>query len=120
DRYHELEVTMTAQENVQGLYEQGDHASKLQHAHLDPRLWLSPTNVLALVRGLGQHLEPLALTDEAWQQAEQRFVAVMQATIIALTASLAPYSAVPYLSHHDAWGYFAESFSLQRPLIVSA
>lgn len=120
ERYAHRELTMTAQENIQRLYEEGHHASEHQHAHLDPHLWLSPTNVLALVRGLGQHLEPLGLTDEAWQQAEQRFVAAMEATTIALTASLAPYSAVPYLSHHDAWGYFAESFSLQRPLIVSA
>lgn len=117
-RYAQRELAMTAQANIQRLYEE-EHSHQAE-AHLDPHLWLSPHNVLALVKGLTPFASVLGLTNEALEQGQERFAQALDETTAILAQQLAPYQQVPYLSYHDAWGYFAESFALQRPMIVSA
>lgn len=117
-RYAQRELALTAQANIQRLYEE-DHGEQ-ESAHLDPHLWLSPNNVLALVQGLKPLAGVLGLANEELEQAQARFAATLGDVTAKLEEALKPYQQVPYLSYHDAWGYFAENFSLQRALVVSA
>lgn len=87
--------------------------------HLDPHLWLAPQNIRVLVKALGEHVGTLQLDDAAWQQAQGIFLTQLTVAEEQVKKRLAPYSAATYLSHHDAWGYFAESFQLRRPLVVA-
>lgn len=118
ERYAQRQLAMTAQANIQRLYEE-EHGHQAE-AHLDPHLWLAPHNMLALVEGLAPFAGVLGLTNEALEQGQQRFAHALEAATATLAQQLAPYQRVPYLSYHDAWGYFAETFALQRPVIVSA
>src|SRR5699024_4284719 len=116
-KHGRLDVALTSQKQVLLLQEEhhGNH-----HSHVDPHLWLAPQNIIALVHGLDKHTAELGLSSKEWRQAKARFLARLQRTQAELTALLEPYQASVYLSHHDAWGYFATTFHLQRPLVVAA
>jgi zinc transport system substrate-binding protein len=90
------------------------------HGALDPHLWLSPDNMLRLAEALPAQADKLGLTSEAVSNAVSQFTARLSAQRQAIQAQLAPLSERPYISHHDAWGYFAESFGLQQVTPISA
>nr|WP_255612517.1 zinc ABC transporter substrate-binding protein [Alcanivorax sp. 1008] len=107
--------------------EDGHHGHGHGHGHedhnhgpLDPHLWLSPDNMLQLARALPDQADKLGLTSEAVSTAVSQFAARLAAQRQAIQAQLAPLSERPYISHHDAWGYFAESFGLRQVTPISA
>lgn len=111
-------LPLTAQNDV--LLLQEEHDDEHSHAsHLDPHLWLAPHNIAVLVEAMGEHAELFGLSAEEWLEAKHAFLQALSHTEGTLTARLAPYQHAGYLSHHDAWGYFAITFSLQRPLVVA-
>lgn len=117
-KHGRLQVALAAQEGALLLNEQDDH-HHTHESHLDPHLWLAPQNIKALVKGLEAHKAVFQLTPEAWQQVESQFLQRLQGAEAQVAEQLAPYQEAGYLSHHDAWGYFAISFDLQRPLVVA-
>jgi zinc transport system substrate-binding protein len=96
------------------------HDHNHDHGALDPHLWLSPDNMLQLARALPAHAGTLGMTSEAISAAVDQFATRLTAQRQALQAKLAPLAERPYISHHDAWGYFAESFNLQQVTPISA
>lgn len=115
-KHGRLEVPLTAQKGVLLLQEEHHDA---HHSHLDPHLWLAPQNIIALVQGLDKHTAELGLSVAEWESAKAHFLRQLETTTTQLTELLAPYHEAAYLSHHDAWGYFATAFALQRPLVVA-
>ena len=88
-----------------------DHQGHRHHHSglADPHLWLYPDNMRLLAAALAGDQPAQAETFERQLAALEKRLAVQ----------LAPVAARRYLSHHDAWAYFAEAFSLQRPLVIS-
>lgn len=109
------------QRELQGSDKDHDH----DHAHdqqnnLDPHLWLSPDNMIELARALPAQAAALGLDPQQVQEQVARFETQLNRQRTLLQQQLAPYTDKPYLSHHDAWGYFAEAFGLRPVLPVSA
>ena len=97
-----------------------DHDHHEHDGNLDPHLWLSPDNMLQLARALPAQADKLGLTSEAINAAVSEFESALAARRQAIKTQLAPLADRPYISHHDAWGYFAESFGLQQVTPISA
>lgn len=116
-KHGQLDVPLTSQKQVLLLQEGHQDA---HHSHVDPHLWLAPQNIIALVQGLDKYTVELGLSAEEWQEAKAHFLERLHTTQEQLKALLTPYQDSVYLSHHDAWGYFATTFNLQRPLVVAA
>ena len=96
-----------------------DHPGHNHHSNLDPHLWLSPDNMILLARALPAQAAALGLDPQQIQQQVASFETRLNQQRALLQQQLAPYADKPYLSHHDAWGYFAEAFGLQPVLPVS-
>lgn len=97
-----------------------DHPDHHHESKLDPHLWLSPDNMILLARALPAQVAALGLDPQQVQQQVASFETRLNQQSTRLQQQLAPYADKPYLSHHDAWGYFAEAFGLQPVLPVSA
>ncbi|MDF1628529.1 MAG: zinc ABC transporter substrate-binding protein [Alcanivoracaceae bacterium] len=110
---------MVAMEEDHGEHHDHNHEDH-NHGPLDPHLWLSPDNMLQLARALPAQADKLGLARETVSHAVSQFAARLVAQRQAIQAQLAPVSERPYISHHDAWGYFAESFDLQQVTPISA
>ncbi|WP_321349307.1 metal ABC transporter solute-binding protein, Zn/Mn family [Halopseudomonas oceani] len=83
--------------------------------NLDPHIWLSPTNALAIARWMKTDLAPLypeqqAQLDANLQQFETRISAVEQQ----LQARFAPLKAKPYFVFHDGYGYLEEYLGIEH------
>lgn len=117
-KHGRFDLSLTTRKDVLLLQEkhEGEHT---HGSHLDPHLWLAPHNIVVLVEAIGEHAALFGLNAEAWLEARHAFLQALRRTENTLTAQLAPYQHAGYLSHHDAWGYFATTFSLQRPLVVA-
>ncbi len=96
-----------------------NHAGHDHHNNLDPHLWLSPDNMILLARALPAQAAALGLDPEQVQLQVASFEARLNRHRALLLEQLAPHADKPYLSHHDAWGYFAEAFGLRPVLPVS-
>lgn len=108
------------QRELQGTDDDHDHPDHNHQGSLDPHLWLSPDNMILLARALPAQAAALGLDPQQIQQQANSFEARLNQQRARLQQQLAPYANKPYLSHHDAWGYFAEAFGLQPVLPVSA
>ncbi|MCK5875740.1 MAG: zinc ABC transporter substrate-binding protein [Alcanivoracaceae bacterium] len=108
------------QRQLQDADDDHDHAGHDHQNNLDPHLWLSPDNMIELARALPAQAATLGLDPQQIQQQVARFETRLNQQRVLLQQQLAPYADKPYLSHHDAWGYFAEAFNLRPVLPVSA
>ena len=115
DGIHQRELIGTKQDE----HDHHGHNHDHDHGALDPHLWLSPDNMLQLARALPAQAGSLGLTSEAISTAVDQFDVRLAAQRQAIQAKLAPLAERPYISHHDAWGYFAESFNLQQVTPIS-
>jgi zinc transport system substrate-binding protein len=113
-------------EQEQSHDEHHEHGSDPEHDHqhaagaLDPHLWLAPDNMLLLAQALPAKLQPLGLTEKSSQKAVAVFAERLNKQRQAISTQLKPFAQRPYISHHDAWGYFAEAFALQAVTPISA
>jgi zinc transport system substrate-binding protein len=107
------------QRELQGADGDHDHPDHHHQSNLDPHLWLSPDNMILLARALPAQAAALGLDPQQIQQQVASFETRLNQQRALLQQQLAPYADKPYLSHHDAWGYFAEAFGLQPVLPVS-
>lgn len=99
-----------------------DHNDDHGHSSgaLDPHLWLSPDNMLLLAQALPATLQPLGLVTDNTHSAVATFAERLNNQRQAISTQLKPLAQRPYISHHDAWGYFAEAFGLQPVTPISA
>lgn len=122
-RHGQADLALT---DLPGIYRRdGDeghvHEHDGHHHHhdslLDPHLWLYPDNMLRLAQALAAHPVVADLPD--WPARLARFDARLAAAVQEAERTLAPHRGQPYLSHHDAWAYFADAFQISRPLIIT-
>jgi len=123
---HRRTLLGTEGEQEQSRDEHHDHSADHDHDHqhaagaLDPHLWLAPDNMLLLAQALPATLQPLGVAAESSQQAVDVFAERLKQQRQAISAQLKPFAQRPYISHHDAWGYFAETFTLRAVTPISA
>ncbi len=108
------------QRPLQDASDDHDHNGRDHQNSLDPHLWLSPDNMIELARALPAQAATLGLDPQQIQRQVSGFETGLNQQRALLQQQLAPYADKPYLSHHDAWGYFAEAFDLRPVLPVSA
>jgi len=112
--------------SLPGVYQrelQDSHDHHHEHKHgsaLDPHLWLSPDNMRLLAMALVDQAPQLELEPQLLMRRAQQFVAALDEQEQQLRMRLAPLAEHRYMSHHDAWGYFAEAFGLRPVLPISA
>ncbi len=98
--------------------------SVVEHAHstgdesLDPHVWTSPLNAIAISRHILQALLKVAPQHEQQfrlnqQQLEQQFKKLHHS----IEEQLSPLAGNSFLVFHPAWGYFAKTYGLQQVAI---
>jgi zinc transport system substrate-binding protein len=97
-----------------------DHHHGHHHGALDPHLWLSPDNMRVLALALRRHATLFGINEAEMDQALAAFEQRLDDTRQRLQQQLAPLANRPYMSHHDAWGYFAEAFGLRQVTPIAA
>lgn len=79
----------------------------------DPHVWLNPENAALWLPRIAAELAKADPANAATYAANARAAVVDIATLDAeITALLAPVAAVPFATHHNAYGYFASHFGL--------
>lgn len=95
-----------------------DHGHAIGEQELDPHVWTSPQNAIAISRYILKALFSVAPQHEArfrlnQQQLEQR-LELLHHSIAQL---LSPVAGSTFLVFHPAWGYFAKTYGLQQVAI---
>ena len=86
---------------------------------LDPHLWLSSSNALAIAAGLTQELQKLDLENQAeYQKAYTRFESNLNSTRTAIEGLLSNLVTLDYLVFHNAYQYFENEFGLRGGLAL--
>ena len=86
---------------------------------LDPHLWLSSSNALAIAAGLTQELQQLDLENHAdYQKAYSRFESNLNSTTTAIEDLLSNLVTLDYLVFHNAYQYFENEFGLRGGLAL--
>ncbi|GIT21963.1 MAG: hypothetical protein CM1200mP40_16450 [Gammaproteobacteria bacterium] len=86
---------------------------------LDPHLWLSSSNALAIAAGLTQELQQLDLENHAdYQKAYTRFESNLNSTRTAIEDLLSDLVTLDYLVFHNAYQYFENEFGLRGGLAL--
>lgn len=123
-RHGRRQLALSALEGVHWRGGDGHHHHHADQDHaddhglgLDPHVWLWPDNMVRLAAGLSQHAALFPELELAPRQ--QQFAAQVERETSAARTLLAPLAAVPYLSQHNPWGYYAEAMGLRQPLVVS-
>ena len=81
---------------------------------VDPHLWLSSSNALAIAAGLTQELQKLDLENHAdYQKAYSRFESNLNSTTTAIEDLLSNLVTLDYLVFHNAYQYFENEFGLK-------
>jgi zinc transport system substrate-binding protein len=96
------------------------HHGHAHHGALDPHLWLSPDNMLVLARALHDYGHLLGVSADDMALAVAAFEQRLAVTRESIRRQLAPLAERPYMSHHDAWGYYAEAFGLRQVTPIAA
>ncbi|MED5412320.1 MAG: zinc ABC transporter substrate-binding protein, partial [Pseudomonadota bacterium] len=86
---------------------------------LDPHLWLSSSNALAIAAGLTQELQKLDQENQAeYQKAYTRFESNLNSTRTAIEGLLSNLVTLDYLVFHNAYQYFENEFGLRGGLAL--
>ncbi len=110
-------ILLDAPETLTQAYPETDHAADEAAGHdhdgTDPHVWLNPDNAsiwLPLIAANLAQVDPAnAATYSANATAAQSMIAALQTE---LTATLAPIADKPFVTYHNAYGYFASHFAL--------
>ncbi len=90
------------------------------HDGLDPHLWLSADNLIALAQAICTHAIDAGLASAPLQQRRDRLVQALTDWKTQARAQLMPRQQRVWLSQHDPWGYLTETLGVHAPLRVSA
>ena len=86
---------------------------------LDPHLWLSSSNALAIAAGLTKELQKLDLANQAdYQKAYTRFESNLNSTKTVIEDQLSNLVTLDYLVFHNAYQYFENEFGLRGGLAL--
>lgn len=93
----------------------GEDAHGHDHGDVDPHIWLSPANAMAMTRALADALAAID-PDHATTYAANAEATVSRIEELGddLRAELAPVRDVPYVVFHDAYRYFEQAFGLEN------
>ena len=86
----------------------------LSHKAIDPHVWLSPANAIAVARTVARTLiarDPANAV--SYKRNTQNLITRIGALERRLAKSLAPVRSEPYLVFHDAYQYFERHFALK-------
>ena len=99
-------------------------ASAAEHAHsavvhaLDPHVWTSPLNAIAISRNILHVLLKLAPQHEQqFRLNQQQLQQHLEKLHHAIEEQLRPFAGATFLVFHPAWGYFAKTYGLQQVAI---
>ncbi len=91
-----------------------------EHGSYDPHIWLSPENAIAMVK---QIKKILAMKDPKnrgiYEMNAKKYISKISASSEKITLKLSPFKNVPFISFHDAYGYFVKSYGLNQVAAVS-
>lgn len=103
--------------------EHAEHGHDDHHhdaGNLDPHIWLSPANALAIAQWMKADLAPLYPEQQARLDANlQHFEARIRAAQDQLHARFAPLKDKPYFVFHDGYGYLEEYLGIEHRGVFS-
>ena len=86
----------------------------LSDAVIDPHVWLSPTNAIAIAESVAGALKSRDPANaEIYEKNTQNLIVRINALDYRLGKSLTPVRRAPYLVFHDAYQYFERHFALR-------
>lgn len=101
-----------------GELEYGD--DKHVHGSYDPHIWLSPENAIAMVK---QIKKILSIKDPKnrgiYEMNASKYIKKIATASEKITLELSPYKNIPFITFHDAYGYFVKSYGLNQAAAVS-
>ncbi|MEQ9328271.1 MAG: zinc ABC transporter substrate-binding protein [Rhodospirillales bacterium] len=99
------------------LRELGEHHAHDGHGgeHHDPHIWLDPENAITIVAALRDSLGALDPENAAlYRQNASAMIAALGALDREIAQLLIPVRSRPFITFHDAYGYFADRYSLSQ------
>ena len=112
-------VELAASEGVER-QQPSEIISDHEHSSYDPHVWLSPVNAIAMVN---QIKKILSLKDSKnrgiYEMNARNYINKISETSEKITLKLSPYKNIPFISFHDAYGYFVKSYGLNQVAAVS-
>lgn len=98
--------------------EKAGHHDEHHHHHgheYDVHIWLDADNGIAMVQKILAVLQSLDQTNaDVYAENASALIAAIKETDQAIKQELEVIKQVPYLVHHDAWGYFEKRYQLNR------
>jgi zinc transport system substrate-binding protein len=87
----------------------------------DPHVWLSPTNAIAMVK---QIKRMLSIRDPknrgVYELNAKNYINKISKSSEKITLQLSPYKNLPFITFHDAYGYFVQHYGLNQIASVAA
>lgn len=94
------------------------HVHSTGKPDLDPHVWTSPLNAIAISRSILLALLKVApLHEEQFRLNQQQLEQHLEKLHHSLEEQLRPFSGATFLVFHPAWGYFAKTYGLQQVAI---
>lgn len=86
---------------------------------IDPHLWLSTSNAIAIARELSEQLQIIdAVNRQAYKTAFSQFESRMRALNATITQQLLGHEDSDYLTYHAAYQYFEREFNLKGGAVL--
>jgi zinc transport system substrate-binding protein len=94
------------------------HAHSAGEQDLDPHVWTSPLNAIAISRNILHKLVKLAPQHEQqFRLNQQKLEQHLEKLHHSIEEQLRPFAGTTFLVFHPAWGYFAKTYGLQQVAI---
>ena len=94
------------------------HAHSAGEQDLDPHVWTSPLNAIAISRNILQALLKVAPQHEQqFRLNQQQMQQHLEKLHHSIEEQLRPFAGATFLVFHPAWGYFAKTYGLQQVAI---
>src|SRR5262249_58506861 len=81
------------------------------HGNANPHYWLDPENARIISANIAEALIRLLPGEsDAIVANRERFLAALDARVVAWTARLAPFAGTKFIAYHNSWPYFPRRF----------
>lgn len=91
-----------------------------EHSAYDPHVWLSPENAIAMIKQISKVLSALDSKNRGiYEVNANNYIKKISEASEKITLSLSPYKNVPFVTFHDAYGYFVKQYGLNQASAVS-